>query len=130
MKRRVEHRASYVAIAGGWGKSVLMDENFEKRSAASPNSDRSHLEVDGELFEVTTRTNPDGICAYDFTWTNGPNEASYGFTVGPSVPSQAGFTEAFLEREAALFVRGFFAEGGIGPSDFPDFVASRRNKRG
>jgi hypothetical protein len=86
------------------------------------------IEVEGERFEVRTRTRR-GHRAYDFTWLNGPADSSYGFTLGmtstgPASPGELSRTE--IEDEARLFVRAFFSPDGIGPSDFPEFVASRR----
>lgn len=87
------------------------------------------IEVEGERFSITTRVQHDGQRAYDFSWLNGPCEASYGFTIGKmsrpqGIPGELSRSE--LEEEARLFVRAFFAPDGIGPSDFPDFVASHQ----
>ncbi|MCW3492432.1 hypothetical protein [Microbacterium sp. SSM24] len=87
------------------------------------------IEVQGERFEVERRTEPDGGIVYDFTWVNGPGASSYGFTVGSTSSAQNDFSRAFIEKEAGLFVRAFFSDDGIGPSDFPEFVEARR-KRG
>lgn len=92
------------------------------------------IEVEGESFDVAWRRQPDGSDSYDFTWLNGPDGSSYGFTVGMhaggassvGMPSRREMSRLELEKEAAQFVRAFFAEDGIGPSDFPDFVAERR----
>lgn len=86
------------------------------------------IEVEGERFEVETRVQP-GQRAYDFTWLNGPSESSYGFILGLTSTGQAtpnDLSQTEIEDEARLFVRAFFSPDGIGPSDFPEFVASRR----
>ena len=41
--------------------------------------------VQGELFRISERTQPDGATSYDFAWLNGPAEGGYGFTVGRSL---------------------------------------------
>lgn len=92
------------------------------------------IEVEGESFDVAWRRQPDGSDSYDFTWLNGPDGSSYGFTVGihsggprtVGMPSHREMSRSELEEEAAQFVRAFFAEDGIGPADFPGFVAARR----
>lgn len=83
------------------------------------------IELDGEKFSVSKRRGENGQFVYDFLWTNGPNASTYGFTFSPAEPAQ----EPELEREARNFVRAFFSPDGIGPSDFPDFVASRKGMR-
>ena len=87
------------------------------------------IEVEGERFTVGTRVQPNGLRVYDFTWLDGPGETSYGFTLGPTSPSPSDLSRTELEKHAHLFVRAFFAPDGIGPSDFPEFVASRRADR-
>jgi hypothetical protein len=84
------------------------------------------IDVEGERFAVGTRVGQNGQHVYDFTWINGPAESTYGFTFGPTSPLQRDISVAELEEEARLFVRSFFSPDGIGPSDFPDFVAARR----
>ncbi|MDI6941929.1 hypothetical protein QMO46_00250 [Microbacterium barkeri] len=76
------------------------------------------IEVEGETFQVDTREQPGGQRCVDFRWLTGPADGTYGFTV-------SGLPLDRIEAEAALFVRAFFAEDGIGPADFPDFVAGR-----
>lgn len=83
------------------------------------------IDVEGERFAVSQRLGPGGQRMYDFTWLNGPSEPSYGFTIGSGAPLQIEFSQAELEEKAAGFVHTFFSSHGIGPSDFPDFVASR-----
>ena len=41
--------------------------------------------VQGVLFRISERTQPDGATSYDFAWLNGPAEGGYGFTVGRSL---------------------------------------------
>ncbi len=89
------------------------------------------IDVDEERFSVAPRMQPNGRRVYDFTWITGPGPSPYGFTIGStSTPSAQGvsLSPATLEEEARLFVRAFFAPDGIGPSDFPEFVASRRRR--
>ena len=91
------------------------------------------IEADGERFDVSARVQPDGRRVYDFRWIDGPGGSAYGFTLGlvPSAPaSPTELSRGQLERQARLFVRAFFAPDGIGPSDFPEFVASRREGHG
>lgn len=88
------------------------------------------IDVGGERFRVDQRVEPDGRWSTDFTWINGPGRGTYGFTVGSTAPgggadAERGMTRAQIEHEAAAFVRAFFEEGGIGPSDFPDFIVER-----
>ncbi|HXH34171.1 MAG TPA: hypothetical protein VNJ54_07130 [Plantibacter sp.] len=88
------------------------------------------IEVDGEQFRVETRTDSDRRLSIDFTWLNGPAGGTYGFTVASGTREAAGteetLTRAQIEHTAAGFVLAFFADGGIGASDFPEFVLSRR----
>lgn len=84
--------------------------------------------VDGERFRVSERRGPRGSLSYDFAWINGPAQGGYGFTVGRSVADEASaavvssarMTEEQLVGEARMFVAAFYADGGIGPADFPD----------
>jgi hypothetical protein len=71
--------------------------------------------VQGELFRISERTQPDGGTSYDFAWLNGPAGGTYGFTIG-------GSTAAAKELVAAArgFVEAFYGPGGIGETDFPD----------
>jgi len=87
------------------------------------------IEVEGECFHVTRRFDHGGTQAYDFRWVNGPSDTPYGFTIGPSSPTNVEFSRALLEEEARLFVEAFFSDDGIGLSDFPDFVEARRQQR-
>lgn len=84
------------------------------------------IEVHGERFDVSTRLGPGGESLCDFTWLNGPDGSSYGFSIGSTAPLPGGFPLADLEEHAGAFVRSFFSPDGIGPADFPEFVASRR----
>lgn len=87
------------------------------------------IEVEEESFDVASRPQPDGSSSYDFTWIDGPDGSSYGFTVGfhsPGTPAHREMSRSELEETAAQFVRSFFDEDGIGPSDFPAFVAAHR----
>lgn len=86
------------------------------------------IEAGSERFDVSSREQADGRAVYDFLWINGPE--GYGFTFGKTpVPgtTQDRVERWELEREADVFVRSFFAEGGIGLTDFPGFVAARRS---
>ena len=89
------------------------------------------VEEAGERIAVSTRIQDDGQLVYDFLWINGPGESDYGFTLGlsthPAGAPQPTLTDHELEQHARQFVRAFFAPDGIGPSDFPDFVAARRD---
>jgi len=89
------------------------------------------VEEAGERIAVSTRIQDDGQLVYDFLWINGPGESDYGFTLGlsthPAGAPQPTLTDHELEQHARQFVRAFFAPDGIGPSDFPDFVADRRD---
>lgn len=84
------------------------------------------IDVEGERFAISARLGPDGQRMYDYLWLNGPSEPLYGFTVGSTLPSLSDLSPSRLEEIAVDFVRAFFAPEGIGPSDFPEFVASRR----
>lgn len=79
------------------------------------------INVDGELFDVSDAPQPGGTFVYHFTWTSGPANGTYGFTVG----GRARAVEA-LERAARGFLRSFFEPGSIGVSDFPAFTESRK----
>jgi hypothetical protein len=85
------------------------------------------IDVEGERFSVEVRREPDGRRAYDFSWINGPTGPADGFTIG-STSSSSGFSTEELEASVAACVRHFFAPGGIGPVDFPEFVASRSRR--
>lgn len=89
------------------------------------------VEEAGERIAVSTRIQDDGQLVYDFLWIDGPGESEYGFTLGlsthPAGASQPTLSAAELEQHARQFVRAFFAPDGIGPTDFPDFVAARRD---
>ncbi len=86
------------------------------------------IEVDGERFDIRMRTGPNGQRAYDFSWLNGPSGQPYGFTIGTIDPMSHDLTSADLEEKARGFVLGFFSPGGVGDTDFPGFVASRRGR--
>lgn len=78
------------------------------------------LYVEGEHFSVSIRFEAT-TRLYDFNWVNGPS-GDYGFTIGGA---SGDLSESELSGRATGFVRSFFAPGGIGEIDFPDFVASR-----
>lgn len=84
------------------------------------------IEVDGDRFEADATVGPSGQTAYSFRWLNGPIDSSYGFSLAPGVTPGTILTNTDLENEARLFVRAFFSPDGVGPADFPDFVASRQ----
>ncbi|QYG11889.1 hypothetical protein KY497_00645 [Microbacterium sp. PAMC22086] len=79
--------------------------------------------VQGELFRVSERTQPDGGMSYDFAWLNGPAGGTYGFTLAPS-SGQIAATE--LVAQASQFVAAFYGPGGIGETDFPDHIPAYR----
>lgn len=82
------------------------------------------IDVDEEVFDVHGQAQPDGSFSYHFSWTNGPAGGTYGFALGgPKLEREA------LEREVRGFIRSFFAPDGIGTTDFPDFVESRKPPR-
>ena len=82
------------------------------------------IDIEGDRFSVEVRLRPDGRRVYDFSWVNGPSEPSYGFTIG-STSSSSEFSTEELEATVAAFVHNFYAPGGIGSVDFPEFMASR-----
>ena len=77
--------------------------------------DPFEIVVQGELFRVSERTQPDGGMSYDFAWRNGPAEGTYGFTMGGSAA-----TAEELVAAARGFVEAFYGPGGTGETDFPD----------
>lgn len=79
--------------------------------------DHFDVVVQGELFRISERTQPDGTMSYDFAWLNGPAEGTYGFTVGRSSGRSAA---PELVAQALQFVEAFYGPGGIGETDFPD----------
>ncbi|AQX81018.1 hypothetical protein BWO91_14500 [Plantibacter flavus] len=85
------------------------------------------IDVEGDRFSVEVRLGPGGRRVYDFSWINGPSEPPYGFTIGSTSPSTEFSTEE-LRAKVAAFVHHFYAPGGIGPVDFPEFVASRNRQ--
>lgn len=87
------------------------------------------VEVEGERFDIKMRLGPDGQRFYDFSWINGPSEQTYGFTIGTNTPMTHEFSPADLEEKARGFVAGFFSPGGIGETEFPKFVTTRRGRR-
>ncbi|WP_309102649.1 hypothetical protein [Microbacterium sp.] len=78
--------------------------------------------VQGELFRITERIQPDGGASYDFAWLNGPADGTYGFTVAPS-SGQLAATE--LVTQAGQFVEAFYGSGGIGETDFPGHAPAK-----
>lgn len=88
------------------------------------------LSVDDELFRVSKRRQPNGMMSYDFAWLNGPNDGTYGFTVGlvAAGTDAAGFdavarmSREQLGEEARGFMEAFYQPGGIGEQDFPAHV--------
>lgn len=80
------------------------------------------VNVDGELFRISERTQPGGALSYDFTWLNGPVDGTYGFTVGQVVAasgesaseSASRITREHLVKEAREFVKSFDEPGEIG----------------
>lgn len=86
--------------------------------------------VDNELFRVIERRQPNGMLSYDFAWLNGPNDGTYGFTVGLAVAGTgaagsdpfARMSREQLVEEARGFVEAFYQPGGIGEQDFPGHV--------
>lgn len=82
------------------------------------------MEIEGERFTVSSRLGPDECWSYDFTWLSGPGESTYGFTIGSTSPGSEA-TRTALEEHARTFLESFFAPDGIGPCDFPEFVAAR-----
>lgn len=85
------------------------------------------IDVEGDRFSVQVRLGPDGRRVYDFSWINGPSEPPYGFSIG-STSSSSEFSTEELEAKVTAFVHHFYAPGGIGPVDFPEFVASRNRQ--
>ncbi|GAA4784454.1 hypothetical protein [Microbacterium gilvum] len=80
------------------------------------------IRVGTELFRVDSRAAAHGRQTIDLTWLSGPAEGTYGFTVsGPPM------TPEKVRTEAADFVAAFFADDGIGPSDFAEFMDARRS---
>jgi hypothetical protein len=77
--------------------------------------------VQGELFQISERTEPGGAMTYDFAWLNGPAEGTYGFTVGASSGRIAADD---LVAEARRFVEAFYGPGGIGETDFPNHTSA------
>lgn len=80
--------------------------------------DDFELSIDGELFRVSESNRPPGRLSYHFAWLNGPDEGTYGFTLGLSQPIPMSQKE--LTAEAREFVESFYEPGGIGEEDFPD----------
>lgn len=85
------------------------------------------IDVEGHHFSVEVRLGPDERRVYDFSWINGPSEPPYGFSIGPT-SSFSEFSTEELEAKVTAFVHQFYAPGGIGPVDFPEFVASRNRQ--
>lgn len=82
------------------------------------------LDVNGEMFDVRESEPSSRVHAYHFTWTNGPEDGTYGFSLGSS-----DLTAEQLERAARSFVQSFFAPDGLGASDFLSFVEDRRSSQ-
>lgn len=80
--------------------------------------------VDGEVFRVSERFQPDGQMSYDFAWLNGPADGTYGFTVG-CAPLGARMTRDELVEAGRGFATSFYEPGGIGEEDFPEHLAQR-----
>jgi hypothetical protein len=83
--------------------------------------DDIEISIDCELFCISERRDPDGLTSYDFTWLNGPNNGTYGFTIGLSgigrdfTSSHVGSQMApeLLENEARRFLQRFYEANGI-----------------
>jgi hypothetical protein len=102
--------------------------------------DEFEVVVQGELFRISQRTQPDGALSYDFAWLNGPAEGTYGFTVGRSLGGTA--TEELvveahpavriaveeLAAQARRFVEAFYGPGGIGETDFPNHTPANAER--
>lgn len=46
--------------------------------------DDVEFSIDHELFRVTERRQSSRMMSYDFAWLSGPDDGTYGFTVGLS----------------------------------------------
>ncbi|XKH53995.1 hypothetical protein LG293_14885 [Citricoccus nitrophenolicus] len=95
--------------------------------------DDLEFSIDDELFRVSQRRQPTGMMSYDFAWLNGPDNGSYGFTVGLSVAwsdTRARRSPEQLIDEARGFIKGFYEPGGIGEEDFPDHRPARTRRTG
>lgn len=79
--------------------------------------DDFELSIGEELFRVSESNQPPGRLSYHFAWLNGPDEGTYGFTVGLTQPIPMSREE--LTAEARGFVEAFYEPGGIGEEDFP-----------
>lgn len=94
------------------------------------------LSVDNELFRISERRQPNEMMSYDFAWLNGPNDGTYGFTVGiVAAGSDATGSDAVarmsrerLVDEAWGFVKAFYQPGGIGEQDFPGHVSAQHRE--
>lgn len=80
--------------------------------------DDFELSIGEELFRVSESNRPPGRLSYHFAWLNGPNDGTYGFTVGLTQPIPMSREE--LTAEVRGFVDAFYEPGGIGEEDFPD----------
>lgn len=98
--------------------------------------------VEGELFRVSERMQPDGALSYDFAWLNGPGEGTYGFTLGRSFgwtfeempdaeahPAERSTPDELIAA-ARGFVESFYERGGIGQTDFPDHAPANAEPDG
>lgn len=73
------------------------------------------LNVSGEMFDVRESEPSDGVHAYHFTWTNGPEDYTYGFSLGGS-----NLTAEQLERAApSLFSRSLRRTASVLPTSPP-----------
>lgn len=80
------------------------------------------IKIDGEEFRIQETPRENGSCQYDFSWQNGPALGGYGFFV---VGTRRSFAD--LHQVVQSFLDSFFSPDGVGTSDFPEFVRSRRN---
>lgn len=105
--------------------------------------DDIEISIDRELFRISERREPDGSASYDFTWLNGPNDGTYGFTIGlssigrgfagsrvSSTDTGSQMTPDMLENEARGFLRRFYEPNGIRDEDFPNHMAATSSQDG
>ncbi|GAB3544057.1 hypothetical protein GCM10027404_00110 [Arthrobacter tumbae] len=81
-----------------------------------------------KIFRISERRQVSGAVSYDFEWLNGPNDGTYGFTIGSVAPGAAvepSMSHDQLAQEARAFIQGFYEPGGVGEADFRDHMPAK-----
>ncbi len=110
----------------GAGAAVVLGITLQRRAASS--APAASVLVRGERFDITETRSKDGV-SHHFAWRNGPANGTYGFTIGHAPAAAPSMRSEELEAHVHSFLDAFFAPGGVGTQDFPDFAEARQRSR-